>query len=75
LIISVVNTMLYAVELVSRIVIDLVCLFYLVINFFSMSSRYFRTFDLAALICFIINDFFCFSIFLFSSLFNRQEDS
>jgi hypothetical protein len=32
-----------------------------VINFFSMSSRYFRTFDLAALICFIINDFLCFS--------------
>jgi hypothetical protein len=29
----------------------------------SMSSRYFRTFDLAALICFIINDFFCFSNF------------
>jgi hypothetical protein len=30
-----------------------------VINLSSMSSRYFRTFDLAALICFIINDFLC----------------
>jgi hypothetical protein len=34
-----------------------------------MSSRYFRTFDLAALVCFIINDFFCFSNFRFSFLF------
>jgi hypothetical protein len=49
-----------------------------VIHFFSMSSRYFRTFDLAALICFIINDFL--AIFNFTKTNNnhpenRQEDS
>jgi prophage maintenance system killer protein len=32
-------------------------------------------FDLAALICFIINDFFCFSNFLFSSLFSSIFDN
>jgi hypothetical protein len=46
-----------------------------VINLSSTSSRYFRTFDLAALICFIIKDFFCFSNFRFSSRFSDIFDN